>query len=236
MSAANTPSAPPFAASDDAKLSLSAPPPARGRRGFENFCRTLLRHWCPLTVTGQEYLPKVPFMLCSNHSSHLDSIALMIAAGGAFDDFALLAARDYFFTGSPLRRLIRRLLTLIEIDRRGGHRNFNDTIAACEQFISGGARSLIVFPEGTRSSSGEIGPFKPGAALMALRLGLPLVPAFIAGSRDVMSRGVLIPRPRPIAVRFGPIIMPAPVSHGRQRSQVRDMTATLHRQIKEMQG
>src|SRR5690349_5890896 len=85
------------------------------RRAFEGFCRILLRHWCPLSVDGHEALPKVPFILCSNHSSHLDSIALMIAADGSFDSFALLAARDYFFTGSPVRRLFRSLLTLVEI-------------------------------------------------------------------------------------------------------------------------
>jgi 1-acyl-sn-glycerol-3-phosphate acyltransferase/long-chain acyl-CoA synthetase len=238
MNPPDTHSVSPFIASDDAKAPLKAPPAAVERRAFEAFCRILLRHWCPLTVTGQEYLPKVPFLLCSNHSSHLDSIALMIAAGAGFGDFALLAAQDYFFTGSPMRRLIRRLLTLIEIDRRGGHRNFNDTIVACERFIAGGARGLIVFPEGTRSSSREMGAFKPGAALMALRLGLPLVPAYISGSREAMGRGILVPRPHPISVRFGPTIALASTSaaHGHQRTQARDMAALLHRRIEEMQS
>ncbi len=55
-----------------------------------------------------------------------------------------------------------------------------------------GSRSLIVFPEGTRSTTGALGRFKGGTFLVAIDAGLPIVPVSISGSRHVMLRGRLM--------------------------------------------
>ena len=63
---------------------------------FELFCRALFNLWCPAKVEGRENLPSAPFIFCSNHCSHMDSAALMYAGGEDFDQYGMVAAKDYF--------------------------------------------------------------------------------------------------------------------------------------------
>jgi 1-acyl-sn-glycerol-3-phosphate acyltransferase len=63
--------------------------------------------------------------------------------------------------------------------------------------------SFLIFPEGTRSKSGELLPFKKGGFIMALKGQAPIVPVAISGARDAMRKGSLIIRPVRIVVRFG---------------------------------
>jgi 1-acyl-sn-glycerol-3-phosphate acyltransferase len=63
--------------------------------------------------------------------------------------------------------------------------------------------SFLIFPEGTRSRSGELLPFKKGGFIMALKGQAPVVPVAIAGARDALRKGSLIIRPVRIVVRFG---------------------------------
>ena len=74
---------------------------------------------------------------------------------------------------------------LVARDRAGAA-----TLAQVAELMDGG-RSLIVFPEGTRSRDGHVGPFKRGLFLMAIDAGLPVVPVSVAGSRHVMRKGRL---------------------------------------------
>jgi len=63
--------------------------------------------------------------------------------------------------------------------------------------------SLLLFPEGTRSPSGEIGPFKRGVGLLAVELGVPVVPVCLDGLARVLPKGRWPPRPGRVTVRFG---------------------------------
>ncbi|MGB1658469.1 MAG: lysophospholipid acyltransferase family protein, partial [Longimicrobiales bacterium] len=62
---------------------------------------------------------------------------------------------------------------------------------------------IIMFPEGTRSKTGELQAFKKGAFVLAIQSGVDIVPAAIIGSRDVMNQGSLKISPGTITVRFG---------------------------------
>jgi 1-acyl-sn-glycerol-3-phosphate acyltransferase len=178
------------------------------QRVFEAFARLICRVWCPLRVVGRENLPDVPFLMCANHSSHLDSIVLMIATGEPFHCFALLAARDYFF-GGRLRMLgFGVLLKLIPIDRSARPYSVRGTLSCCADFLNQGNRGLILFPEGTRTINGDVGAFRRGAALFSTRLGLPVIPVCIEGTRGVMPRGRFFPKRGPIAVRIGETLWP----------------------------
>src|SRR4029077_9077603 len=63
-------------------------------------------------------------------------------------------------------------------------------------------RNVVLFPEGTRSTTGEIAPFKPGIGVLA-RAGATVVPVGIAGTRDILAKGRMLPRRAPVVVTFG---------------------------------
>jgi 1-acyl-sn-glycerol-3-phosphate acyltransferase len=178
------------------------------QRIFECFARLICRVWCPLRVDGRENLPDVPFLICANHSSHLDSIVLMVATGEPFRCLALLAARDYFFSSRLSNRAFGALLRLIPLDRSARPYSLRRTLSLCADFLNQGNRGLILFPEGRRSRTGDVGPFKRGVALFSTRLGLPVIPVCIEGTRGVMPRGRFFPRPGPVTVRIGETLWP----------------------------
>ena len=70
----------------------------------------------------------------------------------------------------------------------------------------GGGKSFLVFPEGTRSRTGELLPFKKGAFLVALRAQAPVVPVAIAGAREAMRKGSPLINPVTVRVKLGPPI------------------------------
>lgn len=163
-----------------------------------------MRLYARLEVKAGEPLPSGPFLLCSNHSSHLDSAVLMVATGLPFDAFRLLAAADYFDPHSSTGRLTRAVLQIITVDRTQGHAaRLRRTVSECRELIRTEQVRFIAFPEGTRSTTGELLPFKRGPAFLAVALGLPVVPAYIDGARRAFPKGSWVPRPTRVRVQFG---------------------------------
>ncbi len=177
--------------------------PITGSTMFQAFCRAFFICYCRLTVVGQDHLPVSPFIICSNHTSHIDSAVLMTASGLPFSAFALLGASDYFFDSWKARFLVSRFMNVIPIDRQARPKLLRRSLAMCAEFLQRTRGNLILYPEGTRSRDGEIQTFKRGAGLFAVDLGVPIVPAHIDGAHNVLAKGNLMPRPGPVAVRFG---------------------------------
>jgi len=73
----------------------------------------------------------------------------------------------------------------------------------CDEFLQRTHGNLILYPEGTRSSSGEMQAFKKGAGLFAVALGVPVVPAYIEGAHKILAKGKNLPRLGAVTVRFG---------------------------------
>lgn len=180
------------------------------RFAFERFSRGVFRLYAPLDVTACEPLPSQPFLLCSNHASHFDSAALMVASKRPFETFRLLAAADYFDRRSVTGRLTHAMLNIVAIDRTNGHSvRLRRTVSECRELVRRDQVCLIAFPEGTRSTTGDLLPFKRGPAFLAVALGLPIVPAYIKGTRQALPKGSWVPRPTRIHVQFGRPILPA---------------------------
>jgi 1-acyl-sn-glycerol-3-phosphate acyltransferase len=179
--------------------------PRAGSAAFQGFCELFFRYYSRLTVVGKDHLPACPFIICSNHTSHVDSAVLMTASGLPFSAFALLGASDYFFDSRRRKFLVSRFMNVIPIDRRAQAKSLQRCLAMCADFLRHG--NLILYPEGTRSPDGEIQSFKRGAGMFAVDLGVPVVPALIEGANRILHKGESMPRPGPITVRFGePII------------------------------
>jgi 1-acyl-sn-glycerol-3-phosphate acyltransferase len=93
--------------------------------------------------------------------------------------------------------------------------------------LVGEQRSLIVFPEGTRSVDGTVARFKGGSFMLALEAGVPIVPISIAGSRHVMRKGRLMVCPGEVTVTVHSPIETAAVT----RDAVRDLSKTVHARV-----
>ncbi len=190
--------------------------PAMGSAAFETFCRMFFTLYCPLTVEGRDYLPQGPFLLCSNHTSHADSAALMTASGRSFRSFALLGASDYFFQSRRVHWLVSPWMSVIPIERQPGPKSLATCLASCRQFLYKTGGSLILYPEGTRSLDGEMKAFKAGVGMFAATLGVPVVPAYIEGTHHILPKGRSWPRSGRVTVRFGqPLAMSATDWHGK---------------------
>lgn len=206
------------------------------KQGFEWFARALFRLYLPLRVSGD--VPGEPSLICSNHTSHLDSVALMVAAGLPFTSFRMLAAADYFAPESRTGRATRSVLNIIGIDRSGARSaGLRQTIAECGETVREQGVHLIAFPEGTRSIGGDLLPFKRGAGFLAVALNLPVVPAYIEGTRQAMPKGAWWPRPHRLSVRFGTPIHPTDWERlpGR-KAQCVYVTCELERRVAELAG
>jgi len=178
------------------------------KKTFEIYCRIILTVYCPLKVTGRENIPdNTSFIFCSNHNSHMDSGILMTASGLPFKNFAMIAAKDYFFDNNR-KNYLNHLMNLIPIDRHADRKSVLEYLAACREFTKSGNRNLIVYPEGTRSLSGSMQVFKKGPAMISAELKLPIVPAFIKGSFDAWPKGKVFMKPSRITIRIGKPIFP----------------------------
>jgi 1-acyl-sn-glycerol-3-phosphate acyltransferase len=210
--------------------------PAIGSAMFQAFCRCFFRFYCRLTVEGRDHLPVSPFILCSNHTSHIDSAVLMTASGLPFSIFAMLGARDYFFDSWRVRLIVSRFMNVVPIDRQAQHNSLRRSLAMCEEFLLRPQGNLILYPEGTRSASGEIQTFKKGAGLFAVELGVPVVPAYIGGARKILPKGKSLPRPGAVTVRFGEPIRFASnlFDHLPARGLRKDAIELLEQRIREL--
>ena len=153
-------------------------------------------------VSGLDVLDGLdgPVLFVANHSSHLDTPLILCALPPAWRSrTAVTAAADYFFD-SWLRAVSTAFVfATVPIDRKGGASAATPGVLLSEHW------NLVVFPEGTRSSDGQMGRFRLGAAQLATAFDVPIVPVGIRGGFAAMPRGRSWPAPgrRTVSVRFG---------------------------------
>jgi 1-acyl-sn-glycerol-3-phosphate acyltransferase len=149
-----------------------------------------------LEAHGTEHVPRRgPVLLVANHSSFLDPPLV----GGAAPRPLSFMAKAELFRVPLLGGLIRRL-NARPVRREGADAGALRTALRILQ--DGGL--LLMFPEGTRGPEGSLRPAKPGAAMLAVLSGAPVVPVFIRGSGRAWPRGRRLPRPAKVLVTFGP--------------------------------
>lgn len=162
--------------------------------------RILYNHWLQMQVQGVENIPNnQPYLLAANHTSHLDAGAVIVALHEKVDSVAVLSAQDYFFNTPWKGWFFKTFFNLIPFDRQG---NFLAALRESQCRLSP-QNPLLIFPEGTRSTNGELQPFQAGLGLLALKLNIPIVPVYIQGTFQVLPKGKLLPQRHPISVTFG---------------------------------
>lgn len=151
-----------------------------------------------LKVFGGERLAGRGYILCPNHASFLDGflIAYAVPEDQRLHLFSLGYSR-YF--DLPVVRTLSKMIRIIPVD------SSRYVVAAMQvaAYILRKGQFLCIFPEGSRSPTGELGEFKKGAAILAQELKVKLVPVYIHGSYEAWPAYVAWPRAHPIRVIFG---------------------------------
>jgi 1-acyl-sn-glycerol-3-phosphate acyltransferase len=152
-------------------------------------CDARLGGWCKrvvahleldLHVRGRERLDRgATYLVMSNHQSHYDVPVLYYVLG---PNLRMVAKKELF--GVPIFGAAMRAAGFIEIDRQNRDRAIESLEVARTQLARG--THVWIAPEGTRSESGELLPFKKGPFALALGAGLPVLPVTIAGTRDAL--------------------------------------------------
>ncbi|MBA7693644.1 hypothetical protein ES703_102232 [subsurface metagenome] len=157
----------------------------------------------PLRVEGKENLKGLrgPVLFATNHQSHMDTPVVLAALPVSWRRrTTVAAAADFWFAGGRVKRLLATsLFNAFPFSRTDSIR---PTLEHCCWLLDRGW-SVLIYPEGTRSETGQMAPFKSGLGLMAVELGVPVVPIHIRGTYEVLAKGQTIPRRRCIHVRVG---------------------------------
>jgi 1-acyl-sn-glycerol-3-phosphate acyltransferase len=171
---------------------------------------TVLLRW---RATGHGNVPESgAVLLVSNHLSYLDVFFLGIPLRRPLN----FVARSTLFV--PVLGTLMRSVGAFPIQREGmGASGMKETL---RRLRAGGIVTL--FPEGTRSPDGELGPLKQGIAVLVVRAGVPVVPVGVAGTFEIWPRSRLIPVPHPMRVHYGRPILPGELA-GMENEAITDL-------------
>jgi long-chain acyl-CoA synthetase len=155
-------------------------------------------------ISGRAFIPhNRNTIVAANHGSHLDMGFARHALGPYGEDIITLAAQDYFFEKGTLQRaFFENLTNLRAIDRKSGLRASERQAG---EILSQG-KTMLIFPEGTRSTDGEVHEFKPLLGHLAMTYAVDILPLYLGGTRDAMPKGAKLPTSRNLFARIGPPI------------------------------
>lgn len=188
-------------------------------RHVKRFCR-------PLTVEGQDTLRQLdsPLLIIANHTSHFDTvIVLHLLPNKIYDRTAVVAAADRMYRERIKGMWHSLRYNAFPISRGGGRKAL-----AYSQWLLTHNWSLLIFPEGRRSRTGELLPFHGGPAILALSQNVPVLPIYIEGAHRILPPGERYSRPAPVHVRIGqPLRFPEGTQIGEAKSMMEDAVRGL---------
>jgi len=191
-------------------------PKKRALHAFTSFWGAHYLAWAPYASVRVEHrergLSAGPCVYVSNHQSMVDILAVF----ATYLPYRWVSKRANFF--APFLGWTMWLNRYVPL--RSGHLpSIRRMLRRCEAELAAG-NSLFVFPEGTRSSDGELRAFYRGAFWLATRRGVPIVPVVIEGTRDILPKQSLLIRPQEVVVRVLPAVDARPF--GRNDRGLRD--------------
>ncbi|HEX6162236.1 MAG TPA: lysophospholipid acyltransferase family protein [Vicinamibacterales bacterium] len=147
-------------------------------------------------VRGREHIPKRAVVFCSNHESNVDPPVL----------FRALHKRLHVLFKAELKKIpvlgpVMVAGGFVPVERERKEASMASIDRAAESIRAG--NSFLIFPEGTRSRTAEMLPFKKGGFIMAIKAQAPIVPVAVSGGRAAMQKGSWFVRPVMVDVRIG---------------------------------
>jgi long-chain acyl-CoA synthetase len=162
---------------------------------------------------------KGPVVFAANHQSHLDTPAILDALPPDWRyRVAPAMAKEFFKAHFYPENFSRREYVLNSLNYYLASMFFNafplpqretgtrQTLKYIGDLVTAGY-SILIYPEGRRTNAGEIGRFQPGAAMIAARLGIPVIPVRLEGLEKVLHQKAKFPTRGPARVAFGSPIM-----------------------------
>jgi 1-acyl-sn-glycerol-3-phosphate acyltransferase len=174
----------------------------------------LMTYYTRRKVSGRERFESLepPVVFVANHSSHMDTPAVLRALPWKWRHrTAVAAAADYFYRDRRLASLVSLLFNTVPVAREGG--GGDGELAHVDQLLDD-RWNLLLFPEGTRSRGRRLKRMRSGAAVLAARHDSVIVPIHVIGTDDAMPPGQAWPRRKlwrrryPVRIAFGDPIRP----------------------------
>jgi 1-acyl-sn-glycerol-3-phosphate acyltransferase len=147
-------------------------------------------------VAGREHVPGSAVVFCSNHESNVDPPVLFLGLHPQLH--ILYKAELHKF---PIMGTVFDVGGFVAIERANRERAMASIRRGAASLRAG--NSFLTFPEGTRSRTGEMLPFKKGGFIMAIEAQAPIVPVAVQGGRAAMRKGSAVVRPVRVSVRIG---------------------------------
>lgn len=188
----------------------------------------IIRLWTRIRIDGREHVPATgAFVLAPVHRSYVDT---PIAANVTRRRLRFMG-KDTLWKRRPAGWVLSAL-GAFPVSRGTADR---EALRRCEQVLATG-EPLVLYPEGERKSGPVVQPLYDGAAYLALRAGVPIVPVGIGGSERVMPKGARFVYPRKVHVIVGaPIVPPERADGGRvPRAAIRVLSAELHETLQRL--
>ena len=164
--------------------------------------RGFMRIYHRLSIEGQEHFPeKSSFVLVCNHTSHLDTLAMLCSIPLARIHRAFpAAAADYFFSSVPRSFVSAILINALPFDRK---LKGAESLSVCAELLANTGNILILFPEGTRTATGELGRFRSGIGRLVVGTEVAVLPCYLDGGFKAWPRNKTLPRPHKLRLRIG---------------------------------
>lgn len=178
---------------------------------------------------GEVFRHTPQFILIANHTSHLDAICLLAALPpDARNRCYSAAAEDYFYTNVVKEQVARLLANTFPFRR---HAESRRGLEACARILER-RDSLVFFPEGTRSTTGEMQRFRKGIGILVQGTRYPVIPAYLEGASEALAKGRFYPHAATIRLYLGEPETFEHVPPG--ETSILEITARLEARVREL--
>ena len=188
---------------------------------IKNSAKVFLRLYFRLKGEGIENIPDGPFILAPNHQSFFDGLFVAVFLKNK------LMKKTYFYAKE--KHIKQRWLKFVANKNNVIVMDLSDLKSSLQKLASvlRKERNIIIFPEGTRTKTGNIGDFKKTFAILARELNIPIVPVAINGAYDALPTGKIFPRPwKKVNVKFLKPVYPTDHSYDSLKDKVFEVVSS----------